>query len=125
MDIDPNRWMLLLEVLRQLRVRHQMKPHQLHGQRPWLCAQAQWRPCPLSKQNQPPAHFRAVFRATGWYQGTLTEGQRCRKCPPPRQPHARSYPIAAQNAPAEPDAGNRQWHDAAAAGLEQTRTKLT
>src|SRR4051794_17221851 len=35
------------------------------------------------------------------------------------------YPIAAQSASAEPDAGGRQWHDAAAAGLEQTRAKLT
>src|SRR5580704_11364246 len=31
MDVDPDRGMLLAEVIRQLGVRHQMEPHQLHG----------------------------------------------------------------------------------------------
>src|SRR5262249_30414459 len=29
--VDPDRRMLLAEVLRQLRIRHQMEPHELHG----------------------------------------------------------------------------------------------
>src|SRR4051812_6871841 len=31
MDVDPHRGMLLVEVIRKLRVRHQMEPHELHG----------------------------------------------------------------------------------------------
>ena len=31
MDVDPHRGMLLAEVVRQLGVRHQVEPHQLHG----------------------------------------------------------------------------------------------
>jgi len=31
MDVDPHRGMLLAEVIRQLGVGHQVKPHQLHG----------------------------------------------------------------------------------------------
>ena len=30
MDVDPHRGMLLVEVVRKLRVRHQVKPHELH-----------------------------------------------------------------------------------------------
>src|ERR1700712_4853727 len=30
MDVDPHRRMLLVEVIRKLRVRHQMEPHELH-----------------------------------------------------------------------------------------------
>jgi hypothetical protein len=31
MDVDPHRGMLLVEVARKLRVRHQVEPHELHG----------------------------------------------------------------------------------------------
>src|SRR5580765_6247454 len=30
MDVDPHRRMLLVEVIRKLRVRHQVEPHELH-----------------------------------------------------------------------------------------------
>ena len=35
MDVDPHRGMLLVEVVRKLRVRHQVEPHELHARPPW------------------------------------------------------------------------------------------
>ena len=35
-DIDPHRIVLLTEIVRQFCVRHQVKPHQAHGQDPFF-----------------------------------------------------------------------------------------
>src|SRR5215471_10285398 len=68
MDVDPHRGMLLVEVVGKLRVRHQVKPHELHSRPPWTRTASGKRPftavnlpSPVDERNLWPRAYRATL----------------------------------------------------------------